>query len=366
MKNIIKHFILLFLLFILNIGAFAISYPLFQTSTRILEDAYFAFDSEDYGNALKFAEKAKIMRRNEATDCLEVINQALKPLAVQKAGDSITEILTVLTERDIFDAIELIEYIIDLKGKAFFHDSITEMLNYLEGKKIYPETSYIIAKIYELEGEYELANQYFTEAYSNASALDISDMKYDILYDKAILAFNFSNIEDCENSLLLIVKEDPYFSDLNYNYAIKNSIANKYSPDKVFELYRTDCYRSIPSFFKLTELYISQNRLEDAFSTALFGVLTSFTRMNEVIENRTSEYFFTGLENFFILAMDHSDISTWSIDNGFWRCFYRLGDLGCKLYPESKFGMEIFDVISKTAPEEYWRQISLSKIVKDN
>lgn len=366
MKNIIKHFILLLFVFLLNTSIFAVSYPLFQSSTRILEDAYYAFDADEYGSALKFAEKAKNMRRKEATDCLEVINQSLKPLAVQKAGDSITEIVTILKERDVFDAVELIEYLIDLKGKDYFQDSIAKMISYLEGKKIFPETSYLIAKIYELEGEYELANQYFTDAYSNAEALDIADMKFDILYDKAILAYNYNEIDDCENSLLLIVKEDPFFSDVNYNRAIINSISNEYSADKVFELYRTDCYRSIPSFFKLTELYINQNRLEEAFSTALFGVLTSFTRMNEVIKNRTSEFTFSGLETFFIEAMDYSDIAIWSIDNGFWRCFYRLGELGNQLYPESTFGKEIFDVISKTAPEEYWRQISLTKLAKDN
>ena len=106
MKNIIKHFILLFLLFILNIGAFAISYPLFQTSTRILEDAYFAFDTKDYGTAIRLAEEAKIARRQEVSECLDILDQSLKPFAVKRAGDLITDVRTVSLKRDVFDAVE--------------------------------------------------------------------------------------------------------------------------------------------------------------------------------------------------------------------------------------------------------------------
>ncbi|MBR5867064.1 MAG: sporulation protein YqfD [Spirochaetaceae bacterium] len=98
-----------FLVLFLLIGSFsfAVSYPLFQSSNRTLEDAHSAFDSKDYGAALRLAEEAKIIRRQEVSECLEILDQALKPFAVRSAGDLITDVRSVLLKRDVFDAVEL-------------------------------------------------------------------------------------------------------------------------------------------------------------------------------------------------------------------------------------------------------------------
>ena len=346
---------------------FAISYPLFQTSNRILEDSYYAFDTGDYGTAFRLAEEAKLMRRLEVDDCLNLFIQAMKPQAVQKAGDSISEVLIILREREVFDAVELIEYLIDLKGVSFFDNSVEKIKNYIEDKRIFPEVSYIMAKIYEFEGEYDLAYSYYLDAWNNAQVLDIPDEKYDILYDMATLSYNFTNLEDCEKTLLLILSEDSYFSDNSYSSALISNVERGYSIEKIFSLYRTDCYRTIPAFFRLTELYLEQGKSEEAFKTAIFGVLTAFTRIDHILFSRVTEYQYDSLTDFFELAMKYDDILNWSIDNGFWRCFYRLAELGIDIYPENKeFGYSIMSIIAESAPEHYWRQLCIAKINQHN
>lgn len=351
--------IFLVLSFLIGSFAFAVSYPLFQESNRILEDAYFAFDTKDYGTAIRLAEEAKIARRQEVSECLDILDQSLKPFAVKSAGDLITDVRTILLKRDVFDAVELIDYLLSIKGEKYFEGTIPNMRSFIESKNVFPETSYLIARVYELEGEYDLAYSYFMDAWEHSDVLDVPDVKYDILYDLANLSYNFNHKDECEKALLLIISADPYFSDKALMSSLKSSIARGHSIDKVFGLYRTDCYRSLPAFYRLTDLYVEQGREEEAFSIALIGVLTAFTRMNAIYSDRTTEFQYTTLDDFFSITMKQSDIREWSVKSGFWKCLYYLADLGVKLYPENNsFGKDLLSIIGKS-PDEYWKQIAL-------
>ena len=351
-----------FLVLFLLIGSFsfAVSYPLFQSSNRTLEDAHSAFDSKDYGAALRLAEEAKIIRRQEVSECLEILDQALKPFAVRSAGDLITDVRSVLLKRDVFDAVELIDYLISIKGEKYFEGFISNMRAFIESKNIFPETGYLIARVYELEGEYDLAYSYFMDSWEHSDVLDIPDVKYDILYDMANLSYNFNHKDECEKALLLVLSSDPYFSDNAFMKSLKSSVARGYSADKLFGLFRTDCYRSLPAFYRLVELYVEQGREEEAFSIALIGVLTAFTRMNTIYTDRTNDFQYTTLTDFFDVVMKQSDITDWSVKTGFWKCLYTLADLGVKLYPENNsFGKALLSIIATESPDDYWKKLAL-------
>ena len=58
--------------------------------------------------------------------------------------------------------------------------------------------------------------------------------------------------------------------------------------------------------------------------------------------------------------MKQSDMREWSVKSGFWKCLYRLADLGTKLYPENhSFGKGLLSIIATESPDEYWKQIAL-------
>jgi len=339
---------------------------IFQKSIRLLEEANYAFDLGEYGSAIKLAEEARITRESEAQNNLNILEDALKPNIVRKAGDSLIEVLSILKERQVYDAVSLIEYLINLKGEVFFNDSINTMKQYLEAKKKFPETYYLIAKVYEYEGEFDFAYSYFMQAWENRDVLDIPNQKFDILFDIATLSYNFSKYDDCEKALLLIIAEDPYYSDAAFKTALLGAVTRGYSADKIFDLYRTNCYRSISALFKLAELYEGQGRVEEAYSTSFFGVLTSFTRMYEVLMNRTTDFEYNSLTNFFEIAMSYDDIASWSIEKGFWQCLYRLATTSRILYPDNNFGINFLNIIANYAPENYWRQLAINKIYEKN
>ena len=348
---------------LLSSMVFAIELPLFQKSARLLEDAQFAFDSGEYGKALLLAEEARLLRQKEATESLEALNVALHPQEVQNAGDNIRDVVAVLQSRDVYDVVNLIEYTTTVHNGTFFNGSITEIQNHLAAKKIFPEAVHLMAKIYEFEGEYELSYSYYMDAWNNADILDITESKYDILYDMANLCYNFNDYENCEKALMLIIASDPYYGNDGFTSALTNSVQRGYSADKIFNLYRADCYRSIPAFFRLTELYVEQERYQEAFKMSLFGTLSSFTRMNNFLANRVTEFQYENLREFFYTAINNYELAEWSMDQGFWRCFYRLADLGSQMFPENEdFAKELLVVIAQTAPESYWRQLAVAKL----
>ncbi len=343
--------------------AFAIDLPLFQKSARLLEDAQFAFDSGEYGKALLLAEEAKLLRQREATESLDALNAALHPQEVQNAGDNIHDVIAVLQSRDVYDVVNLIDYTTSLHNGTFFNGSITEIQKHLAAKKIFPEASHLMARIYEFEGEYELSYSYYMDAWNHGDILDIPESKYDILYDMANLSYNFNDYENCEKALMLIIASDPYYGNDGFTAALTNSVQRGYSADKIFSLYRADCYRSIPAFFRLTELYVEQERYQEAFKMSLFGTLSSFTRMNNFLTNRVTEFQYENLREFFHIAIDNYELAEWSMEQGFWRCFYRLADLGSQMFPENEdFAKELLVVIAQTAPESYWRQLAVAKL----
>ena len=63
----------------------------------------------------------------------------------------------VLESRNSYDAVNLINELLDKFGASYFSNSITNMLLYLEDYLEYPEADYLIGRVYMYEGEYDIA-----------------------------------------------------------------------------------------------------------------------------------------------------------------------------------------------------------------
>ena len=109
-----------------------------------------AYENMDYGKALKYAEEAILLRKEQVTQDYKTIQTSLAARDVKKAGDNISSIITVLTERDEYDCISLINY---YNSKGDFGDSITKVLNFILTQELFPEAQKLIGDIYKLEGE---------------------------------------------------------------------------------------------------------------------------------------------------------------------------------------------------------------------
>ena len=363
MKSLKSVFIFVFIL--CTFFAYSFSY---DDAWKSLDTARLKFEEGDIGQALKYAENAKEIRKNESTAALTSLENALKPLAVQEVGDLIPDVEEILTERMENDALKYIHKLTDLYGNSYFNNSVTKIKNFYQDRAAYPEADYLIAKIYMQEGEYSSAADYYEKALANKDVLDVPDEKYDIMYDAAELARIRKDEVKFQNYLNQILKDNDRFSDGEKYTAylkaiVRYSISGQAdSIDKLFLLYRSNHYKSLNALLKLTEYYISNNEYERAYYTCILSVLTSFTRIYEIITARNQKYTYTTLDLFFKEALKYRDVKEWMNKNSVWRGFYNFGVLlsydnyspyeDIWLQANKPLAEQLFEVIKNSCPDK--------------
>ncbi|MBO4704752.1 MAG: hypothetical protein J5647_03330 [Spirochaetaceae bacterium] len=363
MKSLKSVFIFVFIL--CTFFAYSFSY---DDAWKSLDTARLKFEEGDIGQALKYAENAKEIRKNESTAALTSLENALKPLAVQEVGDLIPDVEEILTERMENDALKYIHKLTDLYGNSYFNNSVTKIKNFYQDRAAYPEADYLIAKIYMQEGEYSSAADYYEKALANKDVLDVPDEKYDIMYDAAELARLRKDEVKFQNYLNQILKDNDRFSDGEKYTAylkaiVRYSISRQAdSIDKLFLLYRSNHYKSLNALLKLTEYYISNNEYERAYYTCILSVLTSFTRIYEIITARNQKYTYTTLDLFFKEALKYRDVKEWMNKNNVWRGFYNFGVLlsydnyspyeDIWLQSNKQLAEQLFEVIKNSCPDK--------------
>ena len=363
MKSLKSVFIFVFIL--CTFFAYSFSY---DDAWKSLDTARLKFEEGDIGQALKYAENAKEIRKNESTAALTSLENALKPLAVQEVGDLIPDVEEILTERMENDALKYIHKLTDLYGNSYFNNSVTKIKNFYQDRAAYPEADYLIAKIYMQEGEYSSAADYYEKALANKDVLDVPDEKYDIMYDAAELARLRKDEVKFQNYLNQILKDNDRFSDGEKYTAylkaiVRYSISGQAdSIDKLFLLYRSNHYKSLNALLKLTEYYISNNEYERAYYTCILSVLTSFTRIYEIITARNQKYTYTTLDLFFKEALKYRDVKEWMNKNSVWRGFYNFGVLlsydnyspyeDIWLQSNKQLAEQLFEVIKNSCPDK--------------
>lgn len=333
-----------------------------QNSWKALEQATRALDEDDPASALRYAEIAKELRQKEYKEKISILESAIIPLPVQQVGDLIPDVLYVLESRNSYDAVNLINELLDKFGASYFSNSITNMLLYLEDYLEYPEADYLIGRVYMYEGEYDIAKEYYTRALSFSDILDVPYTQHDIKFDLAYLAKLQGDEKLYEESLLSILEQSTYFSPdgENYSYSLATINAAKQPrlADKYFLLYRIDSKIFIPAYVKIAEFYHENKAMDKAFFAITIGTLSSFTRINEILSMRNYEYQYTNLNDFFKLAITYPDINDWMLNNDIWNNFMLFADYVSN-YDNKLLSNEIYYCI-----ENYCPVVSLRNIAK--
>lgn len=342
-----------------------------EYSWRMLQKAQTAFDQKDFGLAFKLADAAKINRKREVDWSISTLEQAMKPVAVQKVGDNIDAVLTILQERDSHDAVTIIESNLSNLSKEYFDHSISNLKNHIRKYSEYPEADFLIGKIYELEGEYSLSKMFLLKAWENADLLSIPDEKYDFLYEMASLAELTGDKEEYEKSLLLIIAEDPNYlqntSETGFSKSIVKAIKTGTDLDKFFLLYRNTSYFSMKAFFSLADFYTNEQSqslvtLNDKILTmSSMGVVTAISRIEDVIKTRKLEYTYTSFETLLSDVLLYEDIVTWGKKYDVWKGFYVFA-LAVFESGQTKFAENLLAILSKYSPDEYWAKASKERI----
>ena len=316
-----------------------------------------AMDAQNYGKALKYSEDAILYRKQRIENQINKLKNSLSAKRVQAAGDHLDPVLNVLNNRKEYETAGIIEYYIKKKGKDYFDNSVTKLLEYLEDSKDFPEAHKIIGDIYKLEGEYTYAEEYYMLALQRSDVLDIPDEKYEILYMLAEISRLENDLPKMETRLLNILAEDKNFRDLALKRSMKGTIAanKKDSMEKFFNLYRADSYNCIDAYNQLAEYYHNAEKLDKALDFACLAAITSFTRIIDILYSRNSVYEYENLEGFMQEASLYDDVVEWASRNSAWKSFNILASYSTES-GYTNFSQALLRVIARYTPEVYWQR----------
>ncbi|MBR0475484.1 MAG: hypothetical protein IJJ66_01540 [Treponema sp.] len=346
-----------------------------------------AFENGDYGKALSLAEKAKDERIKVVESELKILEQTQKIAAVRKAGDSLDDIMSELRQRNQAKAIDVIENYVDKYGKDRFSGKYSVLKDFIIRTKNFPESDFLIGKIYRLEGETSVAEEYMNKAYDKKDILNVPDLKYDILYELAEISKDKHDNDGYERYFKNILKDDKYYADeepkdaktavnaakaskdkadiensknIHNKRAYMNSIVRLIktnradSVEKFFLMYRNDSDISTKALAGLSDFYFKQGQNEKALRCSALGCITALTKIEEILKDRLTDYSYTSFADLLKNASAYSDVVSWGNKNGIWQMYFNFAEIanscGCK-----NFAQELFSILKDYEPESYWR-----------
>ena len=336
-----------------------------EYSWRILQDARLAYDRGDFSMAMNLANRAKANRVAESDYEVHILDVALSPLAVRRAGDSFGPVLEVLKEREQTEAISIINRYLELYGEEFFRYSVHRMEDWLEEKRVYPEADFLIGKIYRLEGEYRTAIDFYEKARMESAFLDIPDELYDILYEMADLMNRLEEGEGYKQALLLILDNDPNYKDVVLRRAMLKIIdADKSSNvDRFFDLFRVSSPRTLGALYDISVIFEEDGEVENSLYASALGSVESLSHILASISGRDANFEFTTLAEFFRKIAEYEDISLWCEENHFWDNLIayckKVSARGDVVYANATL-----EVIAEHSPDPYTKAAAKASMVQ--
>lgn len=335
-----------------------------EFSWRILQDAQFAYDKGEFSKAMNLANKAKANRVAESDYEVYILDVALSPLAVRRAGENFDSVLEVLKERDQTEAISIINRYLSLYGEKFFQYSVHKMEDWVEAKRVYPEADFLIGKIYRLEGEYKTAIDFYEKARLESSFLDIPDQIFDILYEMADLMLHQHENEKYKQALLLILDNDSNFKDNVLRRAMLKIIdADKASNvDRFFDLFRASSPKTLNALYNISVIFEEEGEVENSLFASALGTIESFGHILDSISGRDANFEFKSLAVFLNKIGEYEDISLWCEQNHFWDNLIafckKVAARGDIIYANATL-----EVIAENSPDPYTRAAAKASII---
>ncbi|MBO6218674.1 MAG: hypothetical protein J6N81_03755 [Treponema sp.] len=361
--------LILFAVLLLSFSLFAQVVPKKPVSSefswRILQDAQFAYDKGEFSKAMNLANKAKANRVAESDYEVYILDVALSPLAVRRAGENFDSVLEVLKERDQTEAISIINRYLSLYGEKFFQYSVHKMEDWVEAKRVYPEADFLIGKIYRLEGEYKTAIDFYEKARLESSFLDIPDQIFDILYEMADLMLHQHENEKYKQALLLILDNDSNFKDNVLRRAMLKIIdADKASNvDRFFDLFRASSPKTLNALYNISVIFEEEGEVENSLFASALGTIESFGHILDSISGRDANFEFKSLAVFLNKIGEYEDISLWCEQNHFWDNLIafckKVAARGDIIYANATL-----EVIAENSPDPYTRAAAKASIIR--
>ncbi len=335
-----------------------------ERSWYILHKAEYAYEQSDYVEAIQLSVEAKKIRKQESEWSLFEVTRALTPLEVQQAGEDIDLVLEVLEEREQYHVIEIILETLEIIPIQRELVTVPNVLEAIQNKAFYPEADYLLGRLYRIQGEYSVAQDYLDTAWEHSEKLDIAELENSILYEMAELQKLQGNLDAYEKALLFIIsrEEDELANpDSGFARSVVATLKRGVSLDDFFLLYRHNFYDLIPMYNQLAEYYYNNEEYEKALPYSVLASLSMFTRMYDAVLERNFEFEYTTYIDYLKSLVRYHDVIRWSISQEVWRGFYYFSKILEKL-EITEISRELKVALARECPEDYWKQLAFKEI----
>lgn len=327
-----------------------------EESWRVLSQAWIAFENNSPGEALNLCEKARQIHREKNEFMRKELAASLLPMQVKKAGDDISEIRKIWIDRNDVTALAVLDSIFLTHPSSFFSHSMASVLLWLKTQSVYPESDYLTGRIYELEGEVDLALNYYQKALDNYEVMDIPEERFTVLYRMADLALFSGKTGLMENYLLRIVSEDSVYSQTEpltpMLSAMLRSLHTEKTVDKFFLLYRHDYFKGLRAYQKLAEFYYNTEGLANKALTA--AVLSSIICVTQLANSYSAYDFswsYSSLTDLFIQIGKKNELKEWARSADVWDSFLLFGTILVKSDMKEQ-GRQLWTIVAQSCPEK--------------
>ena len=92
------------------------------------------------------------------------------------------------------------------------------------------------------------------------------------------------------------------------------------------------------------------------------SAVLAVTRVFSIVQQRNSEFTYSSLDNLLQTGIAYADIRDWSIVKSLWKQLYLFAN-ACSRAGYTAFSTDLYQTIVDCAPENYWRQVALQKLL---
>ncbi|MCR5437743.1 MAG: hypothetical protein K6E97_11840 [Treponema sp.] len=321
------------------------------------------YDTQEYGKCLEYAENAMTYRKQQVESEIQILTRSLSTRQLKSAGDNINKVIDTLKERDEQNCVDIINSYIKKYGINKFNNSIEKLLKFIKEQESFPEAQILIGDVYKIEGEYDLAEQYYFDALKNSEVMDIPDQKYSVLYTLADISSLKNDKEQMEKRLLNITAiADPGRNKLIMKNMIQTIGRNTTEyMNKFFVMYRSYDYYSLEAYCRLADYYLSIEQYEKALGYCALAVITGYSKAYSIIEKRNLAFEYKDIQKFLEEVQNYDDIVFWGSENKVWESFNLLSEISFKIGYDV-FARNLLVILSKASPEKYWQQSAVLKL----
>lgn len=344
--------------------------PKFETAKawNFLENAKREYDAGNLSEAVVLANKANDENKNFYLGIQTAIKKATNRKSILSLGDKITDVYNKLYEFGEYEVCKMLDEIFLTRSIKSFSNSMKNLYEYLEIRaETMPETAYLVGRVFEAQGEYAQAKNYYNKAWAQKDYLQTREYKLNILYSLSDVYTMLGKTKEAEKFLLAILASDKLYGSKNkYSSqlsAMLKNIKGEKNTKKFFLLYRHEGLQVLKATQMLTSLYLAEGNYEKALEVSACAVCIVTTELERYVKMKNFLFEYKNLSDLILKCENDIAITTWAEERKFWETYLQFADIlySLKFLAQAE---DVYSAIGYSVPNYYLAQQAFYSIQK--